>query len=215
MKCSRCNVEKPDSEFIHNGELRKNCKKCNEERNQRYQRKKEGIFTSKEILSLRREDAVKRGNFVCCRCGEEKSLDDFTPDKTGRSKYGKIGFCKKCNSLTNKFSKIKKLYGISRDEFLGIMEEQEGKCDICRVEMEIFSEGSNKANTLCVDHCHKTGRFRGFICNNCNRAIGLMNDNKDIVLSAYNYLVAHVKSDELLENPEEDNQQPSMSLNDS
>jgi hypothetical protein len=213
MKCSRCDKDKPEIDFIRNGEIYKNCNKCNNERIQRYKRQKEGIHTVKELLSKRREIAFKKGNFVCCRCGEEKPLDNFTPDKTGRSKFGKLGFCHQCNSLTIKFSKIKKHYGLSKDDFIEILEEQNGKCKICSIDMETFSRGNIKANTLCVDHDHYTGKFRGLICNNCNRAIGLLDDSKENLLSAYKYLVAHDKQGELLETPEEDNQQPSLDSN--
>ena len=41
------------------------------------------------------------------------------------------------------------------------------------------------------------------------RALGLLKDNTKVLLSAYNYLLAHLKSDKLLETPEEDNQLPS------
>lgn len=209
MICSRCNKEKPEIEFICNNTVYKVCNKCREVRAERYNRRKEGILNDKEVLSLRREDAVKRGNFVCCECGEEKPLNNFVPDKTGRSKFGKIGFCNQCRSMREKFSKIKRYYGISREEFLEVLEEQNGKCAICDIDMETFSFENNKANTLCIDHCHTTGKFRGLICNNCNRAIGLMKDNENILLSAYKYIV-HFKSGELLEKPVEVNQQPSQ-----
>ena len=213
MNCSRCYKEKPEVEFIRYGEIHKTCNSCDRDRVTRYNRHKEGIYTPKEILSKRRELSFANGNFICCRCGEEKPLDNFQNDKTGRSKFKKVGFCNQCRSLTEKFSKIKRYHNLSKEDFLEILQEQNGKCKICNAEMETFNQGDNKANTLCIDHDHYTGKFRGFICNNCNRAIGLFDDNKNIVLSAYKYLLAHDKQSELLENPEVDNQQPSLSSN--
>ena len=32
---------------------------------------------------------------------------------------------------------------------------------------------------LCLDHCHKTGRARGYICDQCNRAMSLLDNHPD------------------------------------
>jgi hypothetical protein len=34
---------------------------------------------------------------------------------------------------------------------------------------------------LVGDHCHKTGRFRGIICDNCNVAMGLTGDDPNLL----------------------------------
>ncbi len=39
-----------------------------------------------------------------------------------------------------------------------------------------------------LDHCHKTGKFRGWLCSACNRGIGLLGDTVDGVQNALNYL---------------------------
>jgi hypothetical protein len=41
---------------------------------------------------------------------------------------------------------------------------------------------------LAVDHCHKTKRVRGLLCENCNRAIGLFKDSPELCRSASDYL---------------------------
>jgi hypothetical protein len=77
-------------------------------------------------------------------------------------------------------------YGLTSWDFLQMFKEQNGKCKICGTEKFYSHEG--KANIPVVDHCHKTGNVRGLLCNNCNRGIGLLKDDKDIVFKAYNYL---------------------------
>jgi len=41
---------------------------------------------------------------------------------------------------------------------------------------------------LAVDHCHATGKVRGVLCANCNRALGLFGDNVALMAKAIEYL---------------------------
>lgn len=40
------------------------------------------------------------------------------------------------------------------------------RCEICELSEE------HNGRTLALDHCHKTGKFRGWLCNTCNLALG-------------------------------------------
>lgn len=51
------------------------------------------------------------------------------------------------------------------------------ECTVC---------GSNKR--ICFDHNHKTGYFRGWLCNSCNVALGCVNDDADLLRKLANYL---------------------------
>lgn len=41
---------------------------------------------------------------------------------------------------------------------------------------------------IVFDHDHKTGEFRGWICNRCNVALGMANDNIEILELLIKYL---------------------------
>lgn len=41
---------------------------------------------------------------------------------------------------------------------------------------------------LCLDHCHATGKFRGWLCHGCNLALGILGDSLAGVARATNYL---------------------------
>lgn len=43
-------------------------------------------------------------------------------------------------------------------------------CEIC-----------GKTENLCVDHNHKTKKFRGLLCQACNRALGWFENNKESI----------------------------------
>lgn len=47
---------------------------------------------------------------------------------------------------------------------------------------------NGKNHSLHLDHCHETGRFRGWLCFRCNSAIGKLGDTIDGVLRAASYL---------------------------
>lgn len=44
-----------------------------------------------------------------------------------------------------------------------------------------------------IDHDHLTGKFRGWLCSNCNRGIGFLGDNARAVAYALRYLINHEK----------------------
>lgn len=48
-----------------------------------------------------------------------------------------------------------------------------GSCFICG------KPEPTKGQRLCVDHCHKTGRFRGWLCHRCNYGVGFMESTGD------------------------------------
>lgn len=49
---------------------------------------------------------------------------------------------------------------------------------------------------LCLDHCHATGEFRGWLCQKCNSGVGLLGDNLEGLLKAVRYLERFVATKE-------------------
>lgn len=56
------------------------------------------------------------------------------------------------------------------------------ECEICKTPASYFKKG------LQYDHDHKTGKFRGWLCLNCNTALGLVKDNTETLKSLIKYL---------------------------
>lgn len=61
-------------------------------------------------------------------------------------------------------------------------------CELC----------GNEARTV-FDHCHTTGKFRGWLCDRCNRTLGQVKDSAELLLMMMEYLKSggfgHVKID--------------------
>jgi hypothetical protein len=129
----------------------------------------------------------------CNVCDMEKSLDKFV--KRANRPNGFQAYCKECHnkkmrlndrSEYNRSFSLKKQYGITIEDYNKMFLKQNGCCAICNLHILEINKGIKK--NLCVDHNHETGQVRGLLCDKCNRGIGLLQDNKDILLRAYNYL---------------------------
>jgi hypothetical protein len=84
---------------------------------------------------------------------------------------------------------IRKLYGITAEQYAALLEAQDGGCGICG--------GTNESGrAMAVDHDHSCcpgsrscGQcVRGLLCSNCNMAIGLLRDDPVRLQMAITYL---------------------------
>jgi len=80
-------------------------------------------------------------------------------------------------------------YGITRDQFLGLLQAQDGRCAICRRLFDLVHMHT-KASPH-VDHDHTTGEIRGLLCMSCNQALGLMQESLEAIQSMADYLHRH------------------------
>ena len=72
--------------------------------------------------------------------------------------------------------------GITPEQLVDRYERQEECCAICKKEIELIDSA--------IDHNHVTGEFRGVLCKQCNRALGMFNDSPTVLRSAVEYLEA-------------------------
>ena len=74
------------------------------------------------------------------------------------------------------------MYGITVEEYAEHVAS--GVCDICSKE----PTGKRHESVLHIDHDHSTGRVRGALCGNCNKALGLVSDNVEVLERMIDYL---------------------------
>ncbi|WP_422649574.1 endonuclease VII domain-containing protein [Cupriavidus sp. H18C1] len=82
-------------------------------------------------------------------------------------------------------------YGIDYDRYISLLNEQGHVCALCGGE-GFLMKGCHRVK-LVVDHCHQTGRVRGLLCHNCNRALGLLQDDPAILRAAIDYLKGGIR----------------------
>lgn len=132
---------------------------------------------------------------VCRKCGELKPITGFSLSRQGVNGPVYRSDCKACCSTralewqdanrqrqadTQFAWNLMRNYGITKEEYDRILAEQGGVCGIC---------GKDDPNQkLSVDHNHETGKVRGLLCSTCNRGIGLLNDDVDVLKRAIYYL---------------------------
>lgn len=128
---------------------------------------------------------------ACAVCKEAKALTEFKPRPAYR--YGVNSVCRKCDAKARRdlyhrnpqkerdrgraFHLLSQ-YGLTPEQHDAM---SANGCHIC-------GEACKTGRRLAVDHCHSTGRVRGVLCANCNRAIGLFGDDAERLKKAFEYL---------------------------
>ena len=74
------------------------------------------------------------------------------------------------------------LLDITYQDLLAYQETQK-TCEICGKTVEEATKWANPSapKHLCVDHDHKTNRFRGLLCSVCNRQLGWYEANQEAI----------------------------------
>ena len=106
----------------------------------------------------------------CKTCNEDKSIKKFPINMTTKTKTYYKHTCKKCRNIQKTI--LKRLH---KDN----PRPTHCTCPICK--------GEDKE--LVLDHNHTTGEFRGWICNDCNTAMGKLGDSHEVLARAIAYLL--------------------------
>ena len=143
----------------------------------------------------------------CTRCGIEKELSGFSLLKrTGKE----AAACKSCsaerqrdaykNNPSYKESRKKwsKAHGpeqhhrkawvrhnITEDQFNRIKSKYDGMCHVCRLRL---GTAIDHDHTCCPGGFSCGNCVRGFLCHQCNTALGSLGDSREILLNAVEYL---------------------------
>lgn len=123
--------------------------------------------------TIRFVPAKTENRIKCIKCQYRKPESDFTLSPTK-------AMCDRCFVICRR-ANLKKRYGITLEEFEAMFEAQNGVCAICE-------KPCSKWRNLSVDHCHKTGRVRGLLCDACNQILHKVGDSTEMLRKCIEYL---------------------------
>ena len=119
---------------------------------------------------------------VCTSCEKELTEDCFHKRTYSSGNIGLQPKCKECSSKKRAtyyrpHDYMRRKFNLSESEYEELMKHN--NCQVC---------GRDISNKKCIDHCHSKEKIRGVLCNNCNTALGLVNDDVQILSKLIQYL---------------------------
>lgn len=113
---------------------------------------------------------------VCAKCRVTKSLFEFAK---ANGNYARSE-CRECGKKQSKIrDELKKQHAKPGEDYV---------CPVCNRTYDDIKYLGKKINAWCLDHDHTTGKFRGWLCHDCNKAIGFFKDDAARMKSAIKYL---------------------------
>jgi hypothetical protein len=150
---------------------------------------------------------------ACSKCGESYPDEYFSVSKKYVGRRGRACWCRACRNAalrkwraknSNHVTEYSRNYrkanpglstwykiGVSQEMKLAKFKEQGEVCAGCGGTSHYTVKGSPAATSLsawCADHDHKTGKFRGVLCQNCNFILGRADDSVETLAGLIAYL---------------------------
>lgn len=91
------------------------------------------------------------------------------------------------NPVKAKIERLWTRFRITLEQYQDLLKKQNCKCAICGFKLNIEKNSSAK-DAPHIDHCHKTGKVRGILCQSCNFGIGFLKDSVGNLEKAIEYL---------------------------
>ena len=119
----------------------------------------------------------------CSSCGKMLKYEKFGYVEYEPDKFKFRSPCKDCENLKARSNPMRhkyrfSKYGLTKEDYVFMMEKQNNRCAICGEEPE----------RPIIDHCHQTGKIRGVLCNRCNSILGFAEDRISVLEKAIQYL---------------------------
>ena len=128
-------------------------------------------------------EATHMNTRTCSKCYVVKTVYNFTGNTSGADPFDRDGIRLRrpeCGSCTKKAGKGKlKAQKIAKTQGIPYKAPPGETCKIC---------GTDKK--LVFDHDHESELFRGYLCNSCNRSMGVLGDNLEGMAKVINYILS-------------------------
>lgn len=121
----------------------------------------------------------------CSKCGVEKTLTEFENNTSGSQPYDKQGYrlkrpeCRECSRAAKKgLADAKRA---AKEAGISTTPSEHDVCAICH-------KKGDERHGLVFDHDHITNKFRGWLCDPCNRTMGGQGDKLETLVARFNYI---------------------------
>lgn len=133
----------------------------------------------------------------CHKCAAELPDSEFSPVKRRYAARERSLWCRGCRNEYQRSYRKRELarhpdlvaarkrrarirtYGLAPADYDRMVAAQRGACSIC---------GAVPSRDLDIDHCHATGAVRGLLCNRCNKVLGQVRDDIELLRAMTAYL---------------------------
>lgn len=122
---------------------------------------------------------------TCRTCNEAKDLELYPRNHSysnGRATKCKACQAKDAGKWRNPTRTAMWKYRLPHEQAEALVTET--SCHLC-------GGPQRPGKTMCVDHCHTTGKVRGALCDMCNKGLGQFRDNPELMRKAANYVELH------------------------
>ena len=191
--CTQCNQCKPCDQFnkrkAKSDGLQSECRDCHNERCRRY-RDERPEEVKKAQKKYRNSDRGRSQNVKNGRRYRSENREKVNERARRRrvENYDRIREREKKSEAARKEKvrdkQLQDLYGITTEEYVFLLKQQDNKCACCGVSQD-------ESSSFNVDHDHSTMEVRGLLCRKCNMGIGLLGDTANSVMAAVLYLQNH------------------------
>lgn len=152
----------------------------------------------------------------CCTCKQQKDITEFHLRSVAyRRKYSNNPYnprCKACcvRAANEQYTRVRmsgNLHEIIRQKYLfaqshnrrnryhpicatvyEMCQAWNGVCHGCNDTIHLVTTKESNDKRACLDHCHATGIFRGWLCVRCNFVLGEINDDTELLERLIRYL---------------------------
>ena len=133
------------------------------------------------------------------KCGQAKRYSEFFKSNQGDGYYS---YCKQCSKDHNrefyrknpkspeeqKKGSLRRAYNLTVEEYRAMFASQNGLCASCGNPETKIDHRTGNVKELAVDHDHATGKIRALLCNACNVALGLLQDDPERIEQLFRYI---------------------------
>ena len=175
--CRDCGV--PWSEDAFYVSTRAMCKECAKRRASDHHWRTKGNKTAERWRLV--DDLRAMGIRQCKRCESVRPLEAYGRAATTRD--GLSYSCKHCCTTKNR----RTTYGLDAAAQRRLLDSQGGACAVCSAPITLAPFSAH------LDHDHRSGVVRGFLCPACNKGLGNFRDDADSLFNAALYVLAHQK----------------------